>query len=159
MVCPYPVFTTDLLLRSTDYFQEIAGKEKQRERERNRSWYTVCGYISRGTLYLRAEKCRHTMVWPSSREERAALPCDRLSIPFLFCRGPSLFRIVPSVLHLPKRPLCPLVFVLRSLAKSSTLLLSLSFCYIVERACFLCFCLVSRPSIDGYLGQQRDYRF
>lgn len=28
MVRPYPVFTTDLLLRSTDYFRETAGKTR-----------------------------------------------------------------------------------------------------------------------------------
>lgn len=35
----------------------------------------------------------------------------RLPIPFLFCRGPP-FRYRSLVLHLPKRSLCPLIFIL-----------------------------------------------
>lgn len=59
------------------------------------------------TLYLRSKKCRHA-VWPSSSSSHSL---HRSPIPFLFCRGPP-FRYRSLVLHLPKRSLCPLIFIL-----------------------------------------------
>lgn len=60
------------------------------------------------TLYLRSKKCRHA-VWPSSSSSPFP-PADRLSH-FSFAAGPP-FRYRSLVLHLPKRSLCPLVFIL-----------------------------------------------
>lgn len=62
-------------------------------------------YIYRGTFYLRAEKCRHEVYGHrKERERERSQPYNRLSIPFLFGRRASLFRIVPSFFICLKDP-------------------------------------------------------
>ena len=156
MACPYPVFTTDLLLRSTDYFQEIAGIK--RKRETGRDWIHcvwvyiyVYMYISRRHALFTGRKmqtrCDRTAIEEEWRGEvREALPSDRPLYPISLLPRAFPFSHRSLVLHLPKRPLCPLVFVLRLPAKSSTLSLPLSLSLSLSLSVMLMHRPVSLPS-------------